>query len=193
MPPGEYTIRLTVNGKTYTQTAMVTNDPRSPATTADIRAQHALIKKIQDGIRTAWNGYQQVHAMRTSLNEAAPPDSGAGAAKAIVEFRARLDTVGGNAEGGRGFAGRSGGRTPPPNFAAVHGRLVGQLTLQDNGDLAPTEAMRQGFATTCRDLAQAVTAWQAINARDLSSLNAALTKGGRRAVTAATGVAAPKC
>jgi photosystem II stability/assembly factor-like uncharacterized protein len=40
--PGVYTLKLTVNGKSYTQTLTVKNDPRSPATAADLRAQHEL-------------------------------------------------------------------------------------------------------------------------------------------------------
>ena len=192
-PPGMYTIKLTVDGKVYTQTAEVTNDPRSPATAADVRAQHALIKKIQDGIRTAWDGYQQAVAIRTALSGVAPSDSSSEAAKAIAEFLARVDSVGGNAGGGRGFGGRGGGRTPPPTFVAVHGRLVGQLTTQENGDLAPTETMLQGYSATCRDLAKVVAGWRAINAQELPALNAMLTKSGRKAIAAAGGVAAPRC
>src|SRR5207247_865097 len=42
VPPGAYTLRLTVDGKTYIQPVTVVNDPRSPATAADVRAQYAL-------------------------------------------------------------------------------------------------------------------------------------------------------
>ena len=65
--------------------------------------------KIQDGLRTAWDAYQQVAAMRsalTALRAASPPDSTSVAARAIAAFRVKLDSVGGNAEGGRGFGGR---------------------------------------------------------------------------------------
>ena len=34
--PGVYTVKLTVDGKSYTQTVTVRNDPRSPATLADL-------------------------------------------------------------------------------------------------------------------------------------------------------------
>ncbi len=39
-PPGTYTIRLTADGKKYSQTVAVRNDPRSPATPAAVAAQH---------------------------------------------------------------------------------------------------------------------------------------------------------
>src|SRR5260370_8749668 len=39
VPPGVYTLRLTVDGKSYTQRAPVGNDPRSPARTAEVAPQ----------------------------------------------------------------------------------------------------------------------------------------------------------
>ncbi|MBI1808571.1 MAG: hypothetical protein HYR75_01630 [Gemmatimonadetes bacterium] len=191
--PGTYTLKLTVDGKSYTQKATVVNDPRSPASLADVRAQHALLVRIQAGINTAWDGYQQVAAMRTTLAAAMPADSASEMGKAIAVFRAKLDSVGGNATGGRGFGGRFGGAAPPPTFLSLHGRFVQQLGTQENGDLAPTASMQQGYAAACRDLTKAVARWRAINASDLNALNAALTKGGRPMVTAAVVVAVPKC
>jgi len=192
-PPGVYTIKLTVNGKTYSQTATVVNDPRSPASAVDLHAQHALLKKIQEGLRTAWDGYQQVAAMRSALAGAMPADSTSASAKAIVAFRAKLDSIGGNAERGRGFGGRGGGRTAPPTFVTLHGLLVAQLGTQENGDHAPTESMLQGFASTCRDLAKTAVKWRALNATELPALNGVLTQGDRKAVTAAAGLPAPRC
>ncbi len=47
MPPGNYTIRLRVNGQTYTQKATLLRDPRIPATDADLRAQYAFANAIE--------------------------------------------------------------------------------------------------------------------------------------------------
>ncbi|PYR74935.1 MAG: hypothetical protein DMF86_16860, partial [Acidobacteria bacterium] len=58
--PGVYTLKLTVDGRTYTQTLTVKNDPRSPASAADLRAQHELQMKLSEGAAEAWDGYKQV-------------------------------------------------------------------------------------------------------------------------------------
>ncbi len=42
-PPGVYTLKLTVDGKSYTQALTLKNDPRSPATAAELAAQHELL------------------------------------------------------------------------------------------------------------------------------------------------------
>jgi photosystem II stability/assembly factor-like uncharacterized protein len=191
-PPGVYTIALTVNGKRYTQKATVLRDPMSPATAADLRAQTALLRKMQDGMKRAYESYQQVAAMRSTLAASAGIDATSAAAKAVANFRAKVDSIGGNTDGSRGFGGRVGGRTPPPTFVSVHGRLVSQFNAQDNGDHAPTEAMLTAYGTVCRDLSAATMKWQALNTKELTALNGELAKSGRPPVLAAT-VIIPKC
>ena len=184
-PPGTYTVKLNVNGKSYTQKMTVTNDPRSPATNADVKAQYALLRKINDDAKLAWDAYAQVDAMRSTVKSRMPTDTASDAAKALKAFRAKLDTVGGN--------GGVGGRRPPPNFYALQANFIGQLTAQDNADQAPTEPTVAGFEITCRDLAKAIASWAAINSTGLADLNSVLSKNGVQPVTAAAGVKAPAC
>jgi len=187
-PPGTYTVKLTVNGRSYTQPVTVLHNPGSPATVADVRAQYSLLRKYNDGTRTAWNGYQQVETMRSTLKARLPGDSTSEAAKAIAVFRAKVDTVGGNSGGGGG-----GARRPPPNFYGMNASLALELTAQDNADQAPTAAMLAGYTARCRDLRTTVERWAAINGKDLADLNAVLRKNGIEAVPAAAGVTAPVC
>jgi hypothetical protein len=51
--PGVYTVRLTVDGTSYTQKVTVKNDPRSTATPADLAAQHDLQMRLYGGIKDA--------------------------------------------------------------------------------------------------------------------------------------------
>ena len=127
----------------------------------------------------------QVDAMRAALKSRAPADTSSDAAKAIRAFRARIDTVGGNAG--------LGGRRPAPNFYALNGTFGGQLTGQDNADQAPPEATLEGYAVTCRDLKIAITNWTAINSKGLADLNAALGKSGVQTLSAAAALKAPEC
>jgi len=76
VPPGVYTVRLTVAGKSYTQPVTVVNDPRSPATAADVRAQYGLQTKIAAAMQVSWEGYQQVAAMRALTWRRAGTSSG---------------------------------------------------------------------------------------------------------------------
>lgn len=197
--PGVYTLKLTVDGKASTQTLTVKNDPRSPAGAADLRAQHDLQMRLYAGIRTAWDGYQQVAAARAAVAaivKSAPP---ADVAKAATDFDARLAGAGGAAGGGRrgggpgGFAG-AGGAAAPPNFAALNGTLIRQLDTLDYGDLAPNEPMLKAFNAVCAQLTTAVANWKAIVTGDLPAFNAVLAKNGLPPVPApAADLANPMC
>ena len=186
-PPGTYTIKLTVGGKSQSQKVTISNDPRSPATVAAVRAQYALLRKFSDGAKVAFDGFQQVEAMRAVLKSRAPTDSTSEAAKAIIAFREKLDSV------QNGSAPPGPARRAAPDFSGLNGRLAGTVLAQDLADHAPTAAMLAGYALACKELGAAAAKWQAINGADLVALNAALSRAGIQAVPAAAGVVAPMC
>ncbi|HEY6853444.1 MAG TPA: hypothetical protein VI139_04300, partial [Gemmatimonadales bacterium] len=184
--PGTYTVRLTVAGKSYTQPVTVTNDPRSPATVADVRAQVALQSKIAAGMQAAWDGYHQVAAMRALV----AADTALPAAKA---FDSTLAAVGGNPEGRGGFGG-FGAPRPAPTFVGVNGALGGEINSLENGDMAPTPAMLAAYAGACDDLKSAVTRWAGINGAALTAFNAVLTQNNLKPIPAASpALAVPVC
>jgi photosystem II stability/assembly factor-like uncharacterized protein len=187
--PGTYTIRLGVDGRTYTTTVKVTNDPRSPATAAALAAQHALQMRITRGMREAWDGHEQATALAASLAADTASGSPADVDTAAAALVARLDTVAGSTTGG-GFAFFRRGGPRPANFVAVNGTLGRQLEGQDNADMAPTPAMLAAYTNACGDLRHAVTTWRAIRGAGLDSLNALLTKHGRATISP-TGEALP--
>ena len=184
--PGRYTVKLTVGGRTFTQPLALTNDPRSPATAIAVRAQSVLLRNINSGVSAAWSGYAQVDSIRAALKSRLPADTTAELVKALKDFRAAVDSVGGN-------VGSSGGRNASPSFYGVHGRFIGQLTAQDNADQAPTEAMLAEYAAVCRDLRSTVARWTAINTKRLPELNAVLKRSGLQPIVAAPGVKPPGC
>jgi hypothetical protein len=169
--PGTYTLKLTVDGKSYTQTVAIKPDPHSPATVAAIAAQHALQMKLVQGINASYEGHRMAQALRDALRAAANGASGDGAAKANA-LAAQLDTIAGLGGGGRG-RGR-GGQGGTPNFQGLNGALVAQLNTQDLGDLAPTSSALAAFGASCRDLAKTVARWQKI-AADGAAMKPAVT------------------
>jgi hypothetical protein len=175
--PGTYTLKLTVDGKSYTQTVAIKPDPHSPATVAAITAQHGLQMKLLQGINAAYEGRRMAQALRDTLRAAAN-HAGDGAA-VVNRLAAQLDTIAGVGGGGRG-RGR-GGQGGTPNFQGLNGAMVAQLNTQDLGDLAPTSSALAAFGASCRDLAKTVAAWQKVTA-ELTTINSSLKSGGGRAV-----------
>ncbi len=199
-PPGTYTLKLTVDGKSYTQTVTLKNDPRSPASAADIAAQHALLTKLYEGSKEAWAGYEQVTAMRSAVGQLSASNPPAAADSAIKAFAAKLVSVGGNGGGGGRGGGGGGGRgaaagpPPAPNFAGLIGALNRQLDGLDAGDLAPTEPMMRAWQWVCADLRTALSNWKTINTVDLPALGSLINKNGGKAFVAGTnGLPVPVC
>ena len=190
--PGVYTVRLTVNGKSYTQHVTVTNDPRSPATAADLVYQHALEMKLYAGVQEAWEGHDQAQTLDKAAEAAVA--SAADLADSAKAFEARVDSVGGSTEGGgRRFFFRGRGAATPPNFVAVNGDLIRQLGTVGQGDIRPTPAMEAAYVSGCKDLAKAVTAWRAVNAKELPAFNAMLSRHGLHPVAPAAPLPVPTC
>jgi photosystem II stability/assembly factor-like uncharacterized protein len=181
--PGVYTARLTVDGRTYSQTFTVRNDPRSPASLADLQAQHALQMKLYEGVKASWDGWHQVAAVRAAVAAVLRGTPRAEVATAAAGFDSVLARVQGNPAIIPSNARRA---VPAPNFATLNGTepgesvvllsMNGQLRQTDYGDMAPSEAMLRSWNSACLDLKAAVTTWGAINTRDLPVFNAVLAQ-----------------
>lgn len=65
--PGKYTVRLTVEGQTYTQPLEILRDPTSPATDADLTAQVRVLLKIRDDISASSDMVNRMEWMRKQI------------------------------------------------------------------------------------------------------------------------------
>ncbi|HMC53899.1 MAG TPA: hypothetical protein VKH19_01905 [Gemmatimonadaceae bacterium] len=192
VPPGVYTLRLTVNGKQHSEKVTVTNDPRSPAGVAALRAEDALIRKLYASERLAWNLFRQVDTLRVDLRAIVANDSTTDVARTIRQLIAKFDSLSGSPGRGGGFGGFGAGNAPP-TVAQLVGRFLNQLGAFDAGDVAPTPAMLAAYRSACNDLVNAVAAWGALNVAELGALNTALVAAGRTPMTKPVELRAPAC
>jgi len=193
--PGVYTLRLTVDGRRYTQPVTVRPDPRSPASAMALAAQHTLQMKIMDGLRASYAGHQAALALRDALHGAVPAGTQSPELAEIISrasaLAAQLDTVAGLDAGGR-FRGR--GRAAAPSFIGINSAFSSQLTAQEQGDMAPTPSMLAEYASTCRELASVMAAWQRLSTTELGTFNGMLKQRGRQVLTVpGETIRAPSC
>ena len=195
--PGTYTLKLLVDGATYTQTLVVHNDPRvgeSPAVMAALRAQNKLMLAAWQGMKDAYAGNDEVAAVRAQVATLAagnlPPDLAA----ATTALDAKLATFGGvTGRGGRGGGGGGGGggrgggvvgATAVTAFNTVNGTFNTLQAIMQNGlDMAPTKAQIDSLEAGCKTYSATVTAWKQMLAVDLVSFNAQLSKAGQKTLT----------
>ena len=146
--PGEYTVALTVAGKTETKTVVVEDDPRLTVSPDDRSKRRTAITKLYTMTRQAEEGRRKIVAMNTAVTAltdswkrtAAPavPDSVKKAAgDTLAKIKAVLGTFESPAGGGRGAGGGAGAPppyTPPPVNQKIN-RLMGAI---DNFSGPPT-------------------------------------------------------
>src|SRR6185437_16003313 len=68
--PGDYTVRLTVAGKTYTQPLIIKEDPRVKVPPADLEQQFALQQKIVAALHQDYTALEQLRSLRAQLKDA---------------------------------------------------------------------------------------------------------------------------
>jgi photosystem II stability/assembly factor-like uncharacterized protein len=66
-PPGEYTVRLTVDGEEFSQSLTVRKDPNTGGTEADIAAQVAFLEAVREDVVAAGDAVRRVEVMRVQL------------------------------------------------------------------------------------------------------------------------------
>jgi photosystem II stability/assembly factor-like uncharacterized protein len=192
--PGVYTLKLTVDGRSYTQRVTVKNDPCSPVKMADLRAQLDLELKYYDGAKVSSDAYNQITTMRHSMAEYTHGSAPSEIVTAATVLDAKLAALGGTTDRGRGGFTGGGGTPPPPTFMAINGTMGHQLTAMDNGDMAPNEPMRKGYIAKCSDLKTAITSWKNISTVDLPAFNTILIRNNLKPIAATSpALAVPVC
>ncbi|GAC1415237.1 MAG: hypothetical protein NVSMB53_13680 [Gemmatimonadaceae bacterium] len=69
--PGRYSVRLNVNGQSYTQPLMIVKDPRSPATDADLKEQFDFLMRIRDKTSQANDAVKTIRNVKAQVADRA--------------------------------------------------------------------------------------------------------------------------
>ena len=173
VPPGSYTLRLSASGVTTTTSVTVRQDPRSPATAADVRSQYAYVMRLDAAARSAYQGAERVAALRLGLvatGAATPP---------VLDTELKQLAKALDALDGAGSIGR-----PVRALRALSGTFVGLLTAQENADQSPTPAMRAASVAACTELRAAISELHRIQRTLVARLNFMLAELGRPLLSA---------
>ncbi len=206
--PGVYTLKLIVDGQTYTQTVTVHNDPRvgeSAKVMGDLRAKNKLMILAYQGSKDSNAGNSEVLAIRQQMAQLDANQLPADLAKARTDIETKLATFGGvvAGRGGRGGGGGGGGRgrggAPVPGaitpFNALNGSFDAIVSLSQVGlDEAPTQAEIDTWLADCKQYSTTVAAWKTMQSKDLADFNALLSKNNQRPLQVSpTALTVPPC
>lgn len=182
--PGTYTIKLIVDGKTYTQTVVVHNDPRvgeSPAMMTALRAQNKLALMAWAGMKNSYDANEAVTSVREQLAKITAASPPADVATAAAALETKLATFGGAIQrGGRGFgfggAPRAAGSVL--SFSLINGTFNTVLgPISQNGiDMPPVKSAIDTWESGCTEYTLTANAWNTMLTTDLVDFNKLLTK-----------------
>jgi photosystem II stability/assembly factor-like uncharacterized protein len=179
--PGQYSVRLTVGGKTYIQPLTIKMDPRVKTSSTTLAQMHATSMRLVDAMANDSAIMEQSRGLRTQLRDARTrAASNTDVTRAIDAFEQQLNAIAGQSGGGRGGrgGGRGGSAGAQPTIASINGELLSMLNTIEESDVAPTSPVSAAVANVEREFASLVSRWTALRGQGISQLNATLRSAG---------------
>ncbi len=170
--PGEYTVKLTANGQSYTQPLTVKMDPRVHVSQADLQKQFETARAVAALQAQVQQRLGQAAALRGQIGKlmAQAPEN---VKSALRELTKNIDAIAGaqpiiDAEG-----------FPPPvtehsSLLSISGELQRVNQSVNAGDAAPTDNALKAFAEAQQTFTTASTKWDALKSTNLAQVNTVL-------------------
>jgi hypothetical protein len=174
--PGEYIVKLTVDGKTYAQPLSVKMDPRIKTSPGDLQKQFAMERGSVAGMNASYEALSAVQSVRAQLKERTEK-AGKGA---VSEKIAALDKALAAVEGAAvpGFTGVPPSGKQPENLSTLNQHFAAMLAVADSADAAPTTQADAAFRELNEALVGLVARWKSLRDSEIVVLNAELKKAG---------------
>jgi photosystem II stability/assembly factor-like uncharacterized protein len=171
--PGKYTVKLTVDGKTFTQPLTIRIDPRIQTSEADLRKQFEMEAGIVEGMSESFEALQQVRTLRPQLTDRTGKATGplADSLKALDKQAAQLE---GASQGA--FFGVPPSGKPPENLSTLNQHFGQLLNVVDSADAAPTTQASAVYLQLEDALGSLLAQWKKLRDSDVPVLNASLKK-----------------
>jgi hypothetical protein len=136
--PGTYQIRLTVDGKSYTEPLEIRKDPRLETTPADFVKQFDLLLKIRDKLTETHDAIIRIRDIRKQVDDLTARARDQQGSNAVVEaaknLRAQLDAVEEEL-----YQTKNQSSQDPLNFPIrLNNKLAALAGVAGSGDVAPT-------------------------------------------------------
>ncbi len=171
VPPGTYTLKLTVDGKSMERPLQIAMDPRSSATTAVLDRQFALGQAIYLRTLASRKAMAELESVESQMNKLKSSNTNAAELQGVLRIALnKLQTI------KNGKADESH-KTPKQLGLADANRGLGvALRVVESGDrTAPAQALVI-FKQMKQVASEQIAAWQRFKINDLAKVNAALQR-----------------
>jgi photosystem II stability/assembly factor-like uncharacterized protein len=177
-PPGTYQVRLTADGRSWTQPLVVKRHPLRSATDADLKEQFDLAIQIRDKVSEANNAVIRIRALKDQIKDRLAKSPDARLADAAGKLTAGLSAVEEAI-----YQVRNQSSQDPLNFPIkINNRLASLLRVVTTGDGKPIGNAQPIFKDLVAELKVETDRLQQVLASDLPAFNAEATRAGLEAV-----------
>ena len=177
--PGDYTVKLTVDGRSQTQPLVVEMDPRVQTSEGALQQQFDASMRVYREATAASAALGQVRDLEKQI-AARKPSPG------LTSYRKQLEELSGpEAASPFAFFFNHG----PPTLSSIGGSLQMLLGRMQEADRAPTAADIEALEKTSSESKALLARWQKLEGRPLAELNGQLRALGQPSLVLAQGVA----
>lgn len=184
MPPGRYTVKLTIDGKAYAQPVVVRKDPNVPALDKDIRTAFDAQITIQNQTAALAEWVNQMENVRVQVQQLTVTLS---SDRANADIKPAVDSLGRKFTDLEGTVidlrqtgqGQDGVRWPTQTAGQL-GYLSGNIAA--SADSPPNAPQRDVYTVLDREAKATKTIFDALVQKDLEALNAKLRARGLKPI-----------
>jgi photosystem II stability/assembly factor-like uncharacterized protein len=170
--PGSYTVRLTVDGKSYPQPLMLHLDPRVKTPALGLSTLTSLTREMYDGAKAAHVAADQARALAATLEGVAGGDEAAFKAQLVALAPPPSPGGGRGGPGGGRGGGRGGAGSAPSTLDGASAAMLTAAMAMQGADAAPTARETAACAEARRQAAPLMARWAKLTTVDLPALNA---------------------
>ena len=168
--PGQFTVKLTVNGKTYSQPIVVKPDPRVKTPALAMQQVYSLSKTLYYGAIDVQAAAREARAIRDQIAARRAQVSGP-AADALTTLDRTIEALVGTPA--------AGGDT----LSAAGSGLAGVMNSLQGADVRPTTVQLTAIGRARAAAARTMAKWTAIRTVDVPAANTRLAAAGVAAIT----------
>ena len=182
--PGEYQVRLTAGGKTFTEPLILKLDPRVKNKPEDLRKEFDLSLKIRDEITLADQTVNEMNSVKAQI-KTLRKRLGAGAQnKPILDaadaVEKKMEPINDQLWQGKMKASEEDLNYPDE----INDQLKGIAEFMEGSDYAPTAADYAAYADLSGKADKLIAQWKQIKSKDLAALNEQIRKANIPAIAA---------
>jgi hypothetical protein len=158
--PGTYTVRLTLDGKSYTQPLTLKMDPRVKTPALGLSQQFTLSKGLYDDSLAVTKALEELRAARAQLQQA----KGATAEQIAALDKKAAAIEGGGGGGGRGGRGGGAAASGPETLSSVASGIPALLNILSGADVTPSAQVTAAVNARRAAVAKVLAEWRSLKA-----------------------------